>query len=126
MNAAQHADQILKAWEFRDAPKFETALESAFASCKTSRPLSHLESEREELLQSIVEYLRNINREGNLVEYSRRSGAWTLLSHLSSDYKPKEESGGNSSVFSAKNLEFGIERAKCFVEVECRPRAYAG
>ncbi len=126
MNAAQHASQILQAWKFRDVSNFETALDSAFASCAAPRPHSHLESEREEVLQSIVEHLRAIKREGRLPEYSRVSGARTLLSHLSSDLSPREESEPNRNVFSTKNLEFGMERAKCFTEVECRPRAYAG
>ncbi len=126
MNAAQCAGQILQAWKLRDVSNFETALDSASASCTASRPLSDLESEREELLQSVVEHLRAINREGKLAGHSRLSGAWTLLSHLSSDSKPKEESESNSPIFSTKVLKFGIERATCFVEVECRPRAYAG
>ncbi len=126
MNAGQHAGQILQAWKLKEILNFEIALNRASASCATSGALSHLESERAEMLQSIVEHLRALSREGKLPEYSRGSGARTLLSHLSSNSKPKEESEANRSTFSAKNLNFGMERAKCFVEVECRPRAYAG
>ncbi len=126
MNAAQHAGQILQAWKFRNVSHFETALNDAFSSCTPSASLSHLESERAEVLQSVIEHLRTANREGKLPEYLRSSGARTLLSHLSSDFQPKEESEANRSIFSTKNLNFGMERAKCFVEVECRPRAYAG
>lgn len=126
MNAAQHAGQILQAWKFKHVSNFETALNRASASWPTSGPPSQLESERAEVLQSIVEHLRAVNREGKLPEYSRGSGARTLLSHLSSNSKPKEGSEANRSIFSTKTLNFGMERAKCFVEVECRPRAYAG
>ena len=126
MNAAQHAGKILEAWKVQDISNFQTALNRASASWTSSRPHSHLESERAEVLQSIVEHLSAVNREGKIPEYSRTSGARTLLSHLSSDSKPKEESEANGSIFSTKTLKFGMERAKCFVEVECRPRAYAG
>lgn len=126
MNAAHYAGKILEAWKAQDISKFQTALNRASVLCTSSRPLSHLESERAEVLQSIVEHLRKINCDGNLAEYSRRSAAWALLSHLSLDCKPKEESEANRDIFSTKTLNFGMERAKCFVEVECRPRAYAG
>lgn len=126
MNAAHYAGKILEAWKAQDLSRFQTALNRASALCTSSRPLSHLEGERAEVLQSIVEHLRKISCDGNLAGHSRRSAAWALLSHLSLDGKPKEESEANRSIFSTKSLKFGTERAKCFVEVECRPRAYAG
>ncbi len=126
MNAAQHASQILEAWRRKDRCNLESVLDRAFLSCTASRHVSRLENEREELLWSIVEHLKEANLEGTLPEYSVGSGARALLSHLSANSRSKEQSEVNRAFFSTKILNFGTERATCFTEVECRPRAYAG
>ncbi len=126
MTAAQHAGEILQAWQFREAASLETALDSALASCTASEPLSGLEAERAEVLQSIVAHLRAVDHKEKFTESSRGSAAWNLLSHLSSDLNPKKSGEPTPKILSANILKFGIKRATCFTEVECRPRAYAG
>ncbi len=122
MNTARHASNILEAWRYRDDCGLGTALERAAASYTDSEAGSHFESEREEMLQSIVEHLRGLSRTNTLPEYSRGSGAVTLLSHLSSEARLSETSEGERWGFSTNELKLGTERATCTIEVDCRPR----
>ena len=126
MNAAQHACRILETWRLSDRLNLEGVLDRAFVACADPGPLSCLESERQELLGSIIEHMRVVNSNSSLPEYSIGSGARALLSHLSADCNRKEESDTNAKLPSTKILNFGTELATCFTEVECRPRAYAG
>lgn len=96
MNIAQHATNILEAWKFQDRSSLGIALESASVSCKAAQAASRLESEREEMLQSIVEHLRLLADGNQLPDPSKNSGALTLLSHLSSDARNRGyETTGN-------------------------------
>jgi hypothetical protein len=58
MSIAQHAGRILEAWRHADPAAFENELEGALISCRCSRPVSALESEQRELLESIAERLK--------------------------------------------------------------------
>ena len=81
MNVAQHAANILEAWH--NSSELGAALESA-SSLRSARPASNLESERGEMLESIVDHLRQLASRNQLPEPGRRNGALILLSHLSS------------------------------------------
>ncbi len=122
MNTEQHASSILAAWELADRSTVEIALNRALASCRATRSISSLESERQEVLQSVAEHLRALAGNGRFPAYSQGSGALTLLFHLSASLLRKD---GFESAFQdceRKTLKFGAKRSKCFVEVECRPR----
>ena len=82
MTTAQHANNILDAWRFQDHSTLGAALESASNSRVV--PTSGLESERGELLESIVEHLRKLSSQDQLPAAAGRNGALALLSHLSS------------------------------------------
>jgi len=60
MNVAQHAENILAAWNLADPVRFEQELDSAMRSCRRERPANHLECEQREVLESVVERLRSI------------------------------------------------------------------
>ncbi|MGH9584112.1 MAG: hypothetical protein ACRD4O_14385 [Bryobacteraceae bacterium] len=55
MSTAQHAGRILDAWSRADAVAFENEVEGALAACRTGYPLSALEYEQRELLESVAE-----------------------------------------------------------------------
>ncbi len=61
MNVAQHAGNILSAWNLADPVRFEQELDSAMRSCQRERPSNYLESEQREVLESVVERLRSIH-----------------------------------------------------------------
>jgi len=92
LNTGQHAGHILKAWKRgSDLLEFDTALKTAWASYKATRSISRLEDERQEVLKTVVEHLRDLRAAGERPAYSRSSGAVTLLSHLSdSSYRGKQ------------------------------------
>lgn len=75
MSVAQHAERILAAWNVADAAGFETELENALRSCRRSQPVSNLEHEQQELLESVVERLRSVRAAG---EGTRREGKRTV------------------------------------------------
>ena len=110
MNTAQHACNILQAWNRSDRPGLEIALNSAWISCSAPESISRLEFEKQEVLESVVEHLRS----NNSLQCSRDNGALTLLSHLSSDLSSFEPSGSQKLKSSANSLKFGMKRAKCF------------
>jgi hypothetical protein len=58
MQVAQHAEQILAAWKRADAVGFERELNDALYSCDQAEPVNYFESERREVLASVVERLR--------------------------------------------------------------------
>lgn len=58
MSTAQHAGRILEAWSHADPAAFANEVEDALIACKSSRPLSALEYEQRELLQSVAERFR--------------------------------------------------------------------
>ncbi len=122
MNTTQHAGHILEAWRYGDRPNFKTALNVALVACTAGRPTSPFESERQELLQSIVEHLRSCDIQGQLPEYSKGS-VFALLYHLSCIEFQQEKSDPRTENLFSKTLKFGCKRAKCFTEVECSREA---
>lgn len=58
MSTAQHAGRILDAWNRADTAAFETEVEGALSACHASSPLSALELEQRELLESVAERFR--------------------------------------------------------------------
>jgi hypothetical protein len=84
MTIAQHATNILTAWKFDDPSGLGAALESASSAQSGQRPSSDLEHEQGEMLESIVEHLRQLASRNELPDPGKRNGAVTLLSHLSS------------------------------------------
>ncbi len=93
MNTAQHACNILQAWKQSDRPGLEIALNSASHSCTAATTISRLELEKQEVLESIVQHLRELDSGNISLQCSRGNGALTLLSHLSSDLKTSWDSG---------------------------------
>jgi hypothetical protein len=91
MNTEQHAGNILHAWKFADRSNLELALSSAFASCVAVRSISHLENEKSEVLQAVVEHLRDLGKKDRLPNYSNGCGALTLLAHLSTNRKSRKK-----------------------------------
>ena len=82
MNVAQHAEQILAAWKRADAVSFEAELDDAMHSCQRPTPANHLELEKLEVLESVVERLRLIRpQQGSCSPQSLNAG-FTLLEHL--------------------------------------------
>ena len=122
MNSAQHASNILEAWRYMDRSGLGTALDRAAASFGGTQSISRFESEREEMLQSIIEHLRGLSSTNALPDCAGGSGAVTLLSHLSSPFEQPEFSEAKKSALPRISLKVGTERAKCFVEVDCKPR----
>jgi hypothetical protein len=91
MNVAQHAENILAAWNLADPARFEQELDSALRSCQRERPANYLESEQREVLESVVERLRSIHGPSRQTRSLTRSNAGTpqslnagfaLLEHL--------------------------------------------
>ncbi|HEY7211872.1 MAG TPA: hypothetical protein VH477_16490 [Bryobacteraceae bacterium] len=110
MNVAQHASNILEAWH--NSSKLGAALESA-SGFKMNRPVSNLESERGEMLESIVDHLRQLASRNELPEPGRRNGALTLLSHLSSGAGVQEISDRTfSNNFSTKDYSSAKKASK--------------
>jgi hypothetical protein len=64
MNVAQHAGKILDAWNTADPVTFELELESALHSCNRAAPVERLESEQQEVLQSVIERLQLMGAPG--------------------------------------------------------------
>ena len=58
LDAAGQAGRILKAWNLADSSGFEAELQSALTLCATKTPASELESERQAVLQSVVQLFR--------------------------------------------------------------------
>lgn len=58
MSTAQHAGRILEAWSRADAAALANEVEDALSACKLVRPLSALEEEQRELLESVAERFR--------------------------------------------------------------------
>ena len=83
MTVAKHAEQILAAWKRADAVSFEAELDDAMHSCQRPTPANHLESEKREVLESVVERLRLI-RPSAAAYCSPQSlnAGFTLLEHL--------------------------------------------
>lgn len=98
MDTAQHAGNILKAWRFRDLSKFNAALDGASQACSGSVPVSLLEAEREEMLQSIIEHLRRYDGLQQFEKFSSYA-AFTLLHHLSDSRNLKENPSPVKKVF---------------------------
>jgi hypothetical protein len=82
MSAAQFAGRILDAWNHADYGQFEAELERAAARCRVDRPLSVLEDERRELLESVVSSLRRLHSEGGDWQVQRMEAPMDLLRHL--------------------------------------------
>jgi hypothetical protein len=59
MSTAQHAGRILEAWKRADPAAFEVEVEGALVACRTARPVSALEFEQREVLESVAEQLRS-------------------------------------------------------------------
>lgn len=91
MDTAQHAGNILEAWRFRDLSKLNAALDEALLACAACISVSRLEAEREEMLQSVAEHLREHNGPQQLEDFSS-CAAVTLLRHLSASLSEKEKS----------------------------------
>jgi hypothetical protein len=65
MNVAQHAEQILSAWKRADPTSFEEELNDAIRCCQHPEPVNSFESEKREVLASVVERLRVIRPQRN-------------------------------------------------------------
>jgi hypothetical protein len=76
MSTAQHAGRILQAWKRADPAAFELEVEGALAACRTARPVSALEFEQRELLESVAEHLRTPGAS------PRMNAGLALLRHL--------------------------------------------
>ena len=64
MNVAQHAGKILAAWNTADPVTFELELQRALHSCHRAAPVERLESEQQEVLQSVIERLQLMGAPG--------------------------------------------------------------
>jgi len=82
MSAAQYAGRILDAWNHADYGQFEAELEQAAARCQIEHPLSVLEDERRELLESVVINLRLLRSENGDWQIQRMKAPMDLLRHL--------------------------------------------
>jgi hypothetical protein len=82
MSVAQYAGRILDAWNDADYGQFEAELERAESRCGMERPLSVLEDERRELLESVVGSLRRLRGEGGDWQVQRMKAPMDLLRHL--------------------------------------------
>jgi hypothetical protein len=88
MNVAQHAEQILAAWKRADAVSFDQELDHAMQSCQRSTSANHLESEKREVLESVVERLRFIRPQRGATAGTGQcspqtiNAGFTLLEHL--------------------------------------------
>ena len=90
MNVAQHAEQILAAWKRADAVSFEQELNDALRCCQRGEPTNYFESEKREVLVSVVERLQQIRpqRKGAHTVADERSNpqglhaGFSLLEHL--------------------------------------------
>lgn len=92
MNVAQHAENILAAWNLADPARFEQELDSALRSCqREERPVNYLECEQREVLESVVERLRSIHGPGRQTHTVNRNkpvtpqslnAGFALLEHL--------------------------------------------
>ena len=89
MDTAQHAGNILEAWRFRDLSRFNAALDEAFRACMGGIPVSRLEAEREEILQSVVEHLRGTTVPSNwkTSQAARRSRCCTISAQAATKKK---------------------------------------
>lgn len=76
MSTAQHAGRILEAWKRADPAAFQIEVEGALAACRTVRPVSALELEQRELLESVAEHLKSRGTE------PRVDAGLALLRHL--------------------------------------------
>jgi hypothetical protein len=110
MDTAQHAGNILEAWRFRDLSRFNAALHEAFRACMGGIPVSRLEAEREEILQSVVEHLRGYNGSQQLENFSS-CAAVTLLRHLSAGRNEKENSHSVTKN-SSRTLKFCLKMSE--------------
>ena len=82
MSAAQYAGRILEAWNHADYGQFEAELERAAARCRMDSPVSVLEDERTELLESVVGSLRGLRSEDGNWQVQRMKAPMDLLRHL--------------------------------------------
>jgi len=82
MSAAQSAGRILEAWSQADYHRFEDELERAATGCRTCAPLTVLEDERRELLESVVSNLRGMRGDDGVWQVQRMNTAMDLLRHL--------------------------------------------
>ncbi|HLH01606.1 MAG TPA: hypothetical protein VKX25_02465 [Bryobacteraceae bacterium] len=101
MTIAQHATNILDAWKLQDYSGLGAALDSASVS-RTSQKAAGIESERGEVLESIVDHLRQLANREVIPAPAGRNGALSLLAHLSLDLGGKTLEEKNSK--SATNL----------------------
>jgi hypothetical protein len=89
MNVAQHAEQILAAWKRADPASFEQELNEALQCCQRAEPANYFETEKREVLESVVERLRLIRpqRSGSAMAEDRctaqsLNAGFSLLEHL--------------------------------------------
>ena len=83
MVAALHAQRILEAWDVtapseRDHGRFAVELKNALSSCSTAAPVSTLEGEQKELLESVVTQLASQSTRHQM------EASLSLLRHLRS------------------------------------------
>ena len=80
MNTALYAQRIVQAWERFEFSRFETELECALCVCKSSIPVSELESEEQAVLESVVHQFRHLGSDDN--DSYRLGAGFFLLRHL--------------------------------------------
>ena len=103
MNTGQHAHRILNAWQTSSRSKLEAALENAQRSCWGVRPISRLETEQQDLLESIVDHLQLLGRQDSFPAFSERCGARLLLSHLRASTRQNRTATMGTANFTTKN-----------------------
>jgi hypothetical protein len=85
MSIAQHAQRILAAWNVANPEQFGMELESALHSCQRKASKNIMEIEQQELLESVVERLRDGSARSPAKPSSAQSlsAGFALLRHLS-------------------------------------------
>jgi hypothetical protein len=121
MNAGLHAEAILKAWMAADRSQLETALMDASLPANRDHTDCHLDEERHELLETIVENLSVHTHTGVLPKYSQIRGSLTLLRHLCVPSAENTIQTG-SRTFSANILKFPGAKHEMLFRSRMRPR----
>jgi len=121
MNTACHAEAILEAWMFADQSGLEAALRNASLSASHACAGSHLDEERTELLESLVEKLNVLAYKGVLPEFSQVRGAVTLLRHLSSA-RAEHSIRPEFRNFNLKTLKFTGQKDEMLFRSRMRPQ----
>jgi hypothetical protein len=97
MNTARYAKEILNAWQIGDWNALRDALARALQMLRKVKSISRLDQEREEMLQSVISELQQLDRQHSLPTFTEASGTAVLLEHLSSFPFSEQISGVETS-----------------------------